>query len=358
MMMPPMEETRMDAREAGLILGRLPTGPLNAITDVKDVRVGHVTLSRGDVQTGVTVVLPHEEEAEKALFYYGCHVLNGHGEATGIQVLEDFGMMSAPVFLTNVMAVGRVYNGGITFGYGRDKGLPTDGGWPPIVMSIDDRYLNDLRARAVTEQHALEAVGKAMGGVVDSGSVGAGTGAVAFGFKGGIGTSSKRIDLDASTTHVGMITLANHGQREELVIDGVPVGKKWKDSPFADHKYRGAVGVVATDAPMSPSQLNQLAQRAVAGWQRTGGLLDSITTAMVVAFSTGIRLESTNEVREHRLEFVPESRISAFYRAAAEAAEESVINALFRATTVTGRDGRVAQAVPIDTLMKVIKTHK
>jgi len=348
----------MDAREAGLILGGLPPGPLNGITDVKGVRVGHATLSRGDVQTGVTVVLPHEADAERALWFYGCHIFDGHGEATGIQVLEDFGMMSAPVFLTNVMAVGRVYNGGITFGYGRDKGLPTDGGWPPIVMSIDDRYLNNLRARAVKEQHALEAVKKATSGVVDSGSVGAGTGAVAFGFKGGIGTSSRRVDWDASTTHVGVMTLANHGSREELVIDGVPVGKKWKDAASADHAYHGVVGVVATDVPMSPRQLNHLAQRAVAGWQRIGGLLDSITTAMVVAFSTGIRLESVKETREHRLEFVPESRISSFYRAAAEAAEESVINALFRATTVKGRDGRVAQAVPVDTLMKMIKTHK
>jgi D-aminopeptidase len=353
-----MEEKRRNAREAGLVFGRLPPGPLNAITDVKDVRVGHATLSRGNVQTGVTVVLPHEADAERALWFYGCHIFNGHGEATGIQVLEDFGMMSAPVFLTNATAVGRVYNGGITFGYGRDKGLPTDGGWPPIIMSIDDRYLNDLRERAVTEQHALEAVEKATGGVVDSGSVGAGTGAVAFGFKGGIGTSSRRVDLDASPTHVGMITLANHGRREELVINGVTVGKKWKDATFANHEYCGVVGVVATDAPMSPRQLNHLAQRAVAGWQCIGGLLDSSTTAMVVAFSTGLRLESAEEAREHRLEFVPENRISAFYYAAAEAAEESVINALFRATTVTGRDGRVAQAVPVDTIIKMMKTNK
>ena len=182
-------DKRMRIRHAGLTVGNMEPGPSNAITDVTDVCVGHVTVSDGDVNTGITVVMPHEKNAGRAHYFYGSHILGCRSEMTGIQVLEDFGLMSSPVFLTNVMAIGRVYNGGITFGYGRGKGLPTNGGWPPIVAGIDDRYLNDLRRRSISDKHALDAIASASGENSEEGNVGASVGAMAFGFKGGIGTS-------------------------------------------------------------------------------------------------------------------------------------------------------------------------
>jgi D-aminopeptidase len=345
----------MRCRDAGIIVGSLPPGPKNAVTDVKNVRVGHSTLMEGDVNTGVTVVLPHEKDAENAHYFWGRYIHDSDIELTGIQVLEDFGAMSSPIFLTNLMAVGRVYNGGITFGYSRDKGLPTDGGWPPIVAGIDDRYLNNMRKRVITEKHALDAVANASGDNVEEGVVGAGTGAVAFGFKGGIGTSSRRTEVENHTYHIGVIVLANHGRRDELTILNIPVGEHMPaPAPVGDH-FRSVIGIVATDAPLTPRQLNHLARRAWAGITRLGGMIDSGESGMVVSFSTGIELESTKEKIEHQQEFFSDSQIDLLHQAAAEAAEESVLNALFRAIPLKGPHGHVAQAIPIDTVIRILK---
>ena len=346
---------RMTARQAEIAIGELPPGPQNAITDVKDVRVGHRTLINGNTNTGVTVILPHQKDADRTLYFWGKHVINCRNPFTGIQVLEDFGQMSAPVFLTNMTAVGRVYNGGITFGYSRAKGLPTDGGWPPIVMGIDDRVLNDLRTPSITDRHALEAIANVSTGIVEQGSVGAGTGAVAFGFKGGIGTSSRRIQLKDHVYHVGLLTLANHGRREELIITGVPVGKQMQDPPPSVNHFRSVVGVAATDAPIMPRQLNHLAARAAMGLMRMGGLIDPDESGLVVSFSTGIQLKTPKKTKEYVLDFIPDSEADLLYQAAFEAAEESVLNALFKSSTLKGREGRSAPAFPVGRIQQILQ---
>lgn len=348
-------EKRVRFRQAGLVVGDHPTGPLNAITDVKNVRVGHVTVMDGDVNTGVTVVMPHEKNAARGHTFYGSHIHGCHSEMTGIQVLEDFGLMSSPIFLTNIMAVGRVYNGGITFGYSRGKGLPTNGGWPPIVSGIDDRFLNDLHQRVITEQHALEAIDKASRENTDEGAVGGGTGATAYGFKSGIGTSSRLAFTDNGTYRVGVLTLANHGRRGELVVNGVPIGKLMSEHPSMDNDFRSIIGIVATDGPVMPRQLDRMAERARDGFMRVGGLVDPNESCMIISFSTGIQLESRRGILEHDLEFLPDPQIAPLTHAAAEAAEESVLNALFKATTLEGRDGHVAEAIPIDRVIKILK---
>ncbi len=351
-------EKRMRVRQAGLIVGNLSPGPLNAITDVKNIRVGHVTIMDGDANTGVTVVMPHEKNAKRAHYFYGSHIHSSHSEMTGIQVMEDFGLSSSPIYLTNIMAVGRVYNGGITFGYTRGKGLPTNGGWPPIVSGIDDRFLNDLHLRVITEQHALEAVDEASSENTDEGTVGGGTGATAFGFKGGIGTSSRLVLMDNKTYHVGVLTLVNHGKRDELIINGVPIGRRISGLPSMDNDFRSIIGIVATDGPVTPRQLDHMAERAKGGFMRLGGLVDPSESCMIISFSTGIQLESRRGVTEHNLDFLPDPQIAPIYHAAAEAAEESVLNALFRATTLEGRAGHVAEAIPADLVMKILKNYK
>ena len=344
----------MKIDDLNIIIGDYPTGALNAITDVAGVQVGHVTVRDGDVNTGVTVVVPYAEEAENALYFWGKHLVNSQGEMTGIQVLEDFGLLASPVFMVNLMSVGRVYNGALTYAFTRGKGLPTSGGWPPLVMGFDDRALNDVRRRVVTEAHALEAIEKARSGPVEEGSVGAGTGATAFGFKGGIGTASRRVDLGGAAYHVGVLTLAHQGRRDDLVIDGIPVGQALPDPPPLDNDYPAVLSVVATDAPLTPRHLNVLAERTALGWTKTGSLTNPDDTGMALAFSTGTAVRGPDAGNAYRLPVLPDAQASALYTAATEAAAESILNALFKAWTLTGRDGRTAEALPLDLLQRVM----
>ena len=339
-------------------LGDYPTGALNAITDVAGVHVGHVTVRDGDVNTGVTVVVPYAEEAENALYFWGKYLVNSQGEMTGIQVLEDFGLLASPIFMVNLMSVGRIYNGALTYAFTRGKGLPTSGGWPPLVMGFDDRALNDLRRRVLTEAHALEALEKARSGPVEQGSVGAGTGATAFGFKGGIGTASRRVDLGEAAYHVGVLTLAHQGRRDDLVIDGISVGQALPAPSPLDNDYPAVLSVVATDAPLTSRHLNLLAQRAALGWTKTGSLTNPDDSGMAMAFSTGIAVRSPDEAGAYRLAVLPDAQVSALYTAAGEAATESVLNALFKATTLTGRAGRTAEALPLDAVRSVIEQRR
>jgi D-aminopeptidase len=348
-------QSRRSARELGIIVGELPPGPRNAITDVKDVRVGHVSLRDGDVNTGVTVVMPYERDAENALYTWGRFIFNGNAEMTGLEVLEDFGQMSSPIFMTNAVSVGRVYNGAITYGYTRGKGLPTNGGWPPVVLSVDDRYLNNMRKRAIHERHALEAIDRASSGMVEEGTVGAGSGAMAFGFKGGIGTSSRRATTRGRAHHVGVLTLANHGRRNELKIDGVAVGRAITTPPPATNAFRSVASVVATDAPMTPRQLNELAKRAGRGLMQTGGLIDPEESCIVVSFSNGIRLKAQRDIVEFSVEILSDDEAAGLFKGAAEAAEESVLNALFAATPVSMPQGHKAEVIPVDRVRERVK---
>ena len=346
---------RARLRHLGIVIGDFPSGRRNAITDVPSVRVGHVAIRDGDVNTGITVVVPYEEEAENALYFWGKHTVNGRGEMTGVQVLEDFGLLASPIFLTNLTSVGRVYNGALTYAFTRGRGLPTSGGWPPLVIGFDDRALNDLRRRVLTEDHALEAVEKALSGPVEEGSAGAGTGAVAFGFKGGIGTASRRVDIDDASYHVGVLTLANHGRREDLIVEGVSVGRAIPEPPPIPNPYPIVVSIVATDAPLTPRHLDTLARRAALGWTKTGSLSDPNETGMALAFSTGIAVRSPDEGQEYHLGLMTEAQTADLFAAATDAAQESVLNALFKATTLLGRAGRAAEALPLDAVQNVIE---
>ncbi len=338
-----------------MALGSFPPGPLNAITDVKGVHVGHVTIQEGAVNTGLTVVMPYARDAERAMYFWGKHLVNPQGEFTGIQVLEDFGLFASPVFLTNLISVGRVYNGAISYGFTQGPELPTDAGWPPLVLGFDDRGLNDLRQRTLTETHALEAIAKAASGPVEEGNVGAGTGATAFGFKGGVGTASRQVDHPTETYQVGVLTVAHQGRRGDLIIDGLRIGEVLAEPPPLASAYPAILSVVATDAPLTPRQLNALAYRATLGWMRTGSLTDPAVSGMAIAFSTGIGVRALEAGAQHQLNVLPDAEAADLYLAATEAAEESILNALFKATTLTGHDGRTAEALPIDRVQSMLK---
>ncbi len=370
----------MRARDLGVVVGALPTGPHNAITDVAGVRVGHATVveghgplvrGRGPVRTGVTMVVPHDGNVWTEPVYAGFHRLNGNGEMTGLPWLEEAGMLLSPVGLTNTHSVGVVRDALV--------GLEVDDlpagreAWAlPVVAETWDGLLNDIDGFHVTAEHARAAYRSAAEGPVAEGAVGGGTGMVCHEFKGGIGTSSRlvRVGDGAAEWTVGVLVQANHGRRERLAVNGVPVGLEVGTdvvpapaTPPAHEPGAGSIiGLVATDAPLLPIQCRRLAQRAGFGVARTGGVGENSSGDLFLAFSTGNRgmppchlgddPPATATVRT-----VANSHLTALFDAVVEAAEEAILNALVAAETMTGIDGVTAHALPHDRLLAALAKY-
>lgn len=360
---------RPRAREAGLVLGELLVGPLNAITDVPGVRVGHVTLvegqgplvpGRGPIRTGVTVILPHggnlfREKVPGALF-----VLNGFGKPTGVAQLDELGVVETPIALTSTLCVPRVADGLLEHAIqtNPDVGITTST-VNPLVFECSDAWLNDMQGRHARAEHALEAIRQASSGPVEEGNAGAGTGMMLFGFKGGIGTASRRLPAELGGYTVGALVLGNFGRREQLTIAGVPVGQLLRDwQPAGSSEERGSVIVVlATDAPLLDRALRRLARRGALGLARTGSIAGHGSGDFVLAFSTAIRIPHEPAEQVLQLPHLVEGGrlLDALFQAAVEATEEAVVNALFRAETMTGRDGHTAHALPLDETLKLLR---
>jgi D-aminopeptidase len=362
----PVGARRPRARDLGIAIGRLEPGPWNAITDVPGVLVGHATLISGDgplvvgqgpVRTGVTVVLPCRNPRHDPPFA-GCHVLNGCGEMTGLVWVQESGVLGSPVALTNTCSVGLVHSALISF----------DQSWLPVVAETWDGLLSDIRGMHVRPEHVRAALDSAVNGPVAEGCVGGGTGMICHGFKGGIGTSSRRLAADAGGWTVGMLVQANHGRRERLTIAGVPVGYEIPTNEIPD-PYRvlesswqatsSIIGIVATDAPLLPTQCRRLAQRAVIGVARTGGLGENFSGDIFLAFSTG-NLGLTERAGEDgtlSVRMLPNEAMNPLFEAAADATEEAIVNALCAATTMTGIAGRTAYAIPADRLQAALRKH-
>ena len=359
------------AREAGVVLGELPPGTHNAITDVAGVRVGHVTLIRGDgpltpgmgpVRTGVTVILPHDGNLFREKVPAAVFVLNGFGKCMGQEQIDELGVIETPIALTGTMNVGVVTDGLIAHAIrtNPDAGISTST-VNPVVGECSDAYLNDQQGRHVRQEHVLAAIDAARGGPVDEGAVGAGTGMSLFGFKGGIGTASRRLPEDLGGWTVGVLVLGNFGRRTQLTIAGVPVGRELADwNPERPAPESGSIMViVATDAPMLDRTLRRLARRAPLGLARTGSIGGHGSGDYVIAFSTGARVPHEPAERLLRFEHVVEhgELIDGLFQATVEATEEAVVNALFRATTVTGRDGHVRHALPIPETRQILRRY-
>ena len=336
-------------RDLGLRIGDLEVGPRDAITDVGGVSVGQVTVrrdepdppaGRGVARTGVTVIVPGPlDTLVSRPLAAGTAVLNGAGELTGSIQIREWGCLETPVYLTSTMAVGRVYDGAVTAAVAADPSVGTENFVIPIVGECDDGWLNDARTvqvEAADVQGALDAAGDD----VAEGAVGAGTGMICFGWKGGIGTASRRV----GDAHVGVLALTNFGSHDQLRVDGVPVGRLLEPPPAGRDEPGGScIVVVATDAPLGTHQLTRLARRAGLGLGRAGSIGHHGSGEIFVALSTA------------EGDAVPDRDLNRFFGAVVDATEESVLNSLWAADDVEGRAGRVIRALPHEPVLELLR---
>ncbi|MEP6680917.1 MAG: P1 family peptidase [Chloroflexota bacterium] len=374
----------MRARELGIEIGRLSPGPLDSITDVAGVRVGHTTLvegegplrpGRGPVRTGVTVVVPHDGDIWREPIFAGCHRLNGNGELTGLEWIREAGLLGGAIGLTNTHSVGVVRDALVAAAV-RSRG--NEEFWSlPAVGETYDGALNDINGFHVRAEHVDAALATASATVAE-GNVGGGTGMICHEFKGGIGTASRRLDPAQGGWTVGVLVQANYGRRELLRIDGVPVGREigreelasaWDEFAVVQRAGQRSGGeggsiivVVATDAPLLPHQCARLAQRPALGLGRMGSYASHGSGDLFLAFATGNRGISDHAGESDtrlvaRVEMVADSQVDPLFEATAEATEEAIVNALLAATTMTGRDGITAHALPHDRLREVMTRY-
>ncbi|HEX6147624.1 MAG TPA: P1 family peptidase [Acidimicrobiia bacterium] len=350
---------RVRLRQLGIRIGRLEPGPSNAITDVDGVRVGHSTVIRDQpdvIRTGVTMVLPRQDGAWTDYVYAGSHILNGNGEMTGLTWVEESGMLGSPVGITTTAQVGLVRDFLVRESY--RLGV-FDGFHLPVVAETWDGWLSTPESFALTDTEAAAALGSAAAGPVTEGNVGGGTGMICHEFKGGIGTSSRVVEAAGGRFTVGVLVQANYGAREDLRVDGVPVGEEigtdvvpsaWDEAPNGG----SIIVIVATDAPLLPGQCRRLAQRATVGLARVGGYGHDSSGDIFLAFSTANHLpEKTTGPRE--VQSLPNEAMSPLFHAVADATEESILNALCAADTMSGRDGRIAHALPLGRLTEIME---
>jgi len=366
---------RPRAREAGVIVGVLPTGPLNAITDVAGVAVGHTTIIRGDnVRTGVTAILPHggnlfREKVPGAVF-----IGNAFGKLAGSTQVNELGEIETPIMLTSTLNVPRVADATIDYMLAL-PGNETVQSINPLVGETNDGYLNDIRGRYVGRDEVFSAIKNARGGAVEEGAVGAGTGTVAFGFKGGIGTASRKLPASLGGYTVGVLVQTNFGGI--LTINGAPVGRELgryylkdelsansspaKNSPnlsLSNMADGSIIIVIATDAPIDHRNLQRLAARSIMGLARTGSAGSNGSGDYAIAFSTaeGVRVRPNNNRAPQSTQLLSNDAMSPLFLAVIEATEEAIYNSLFRATTTSGR-GHTVEALPIDRTLEILKKY-
>ncbi|HJP97906.1 MAG TPA: P1 family peptidase [Rhodanobacteraceae bacterium] len=347
-----------DLRDFGIDIGVLQPGKLNAITDVPGVRVGQKTLIEGDdIRTGVTAILPHAGNIFQDKVPAAVYVGNGFGKLTGTTQVAELGNIETPIVLTNTLSVPTAADALIDYTFS----FPENGevvSVNPVVGETNDGYLNDIRGRHVNKQDVLDAIRSARGGPVEQGDVGAGTGTVAFGFKGGIGTSSRKLPGSLGGYTVGVLVQTNFGG--VLSIDGVPVGKALHKYYLSDKLNDSPDGscmiVVATDAPLDSRNLERLAKRAILGLARTGGIESNGSGDYVIAFSTSeaVRVPYESKDPVQKIEVLGNDSMSPLFMAAIEATEEAIVNSLFHARTMTGFDHHEVDALPVDEVLRIM----
>ncbi|MBO0694838.1 MAG: P1 family peptidase [Verrucomicrobia bacterium] len=357
---------RPRASHLGLKVGVLPTGKLNAITDVAGVAVGHTTIISGDnVRTGVTAVLPHSGNLFREKVPGAVFVGNGFGKLTGSTQVDELGEIETPILLTNTASVPRVADAVTTYILtlpGNEDVLSVN----PVVGETNDGYLNDIRGRHVTPDDVFAAIKNAKSGPVEEGNVGAGTGTVAFGWKGGIGTSSRKLPQNLGGYTVGVLVQTNFGG--VLTIGGAPVGqelgqyylhKELEQSTGKEKADGSCMIIVATDAPIDARNLKRLAARAWLGMARTGSSASNGSGDYAVAFSTApqLRIHASEKQPTRHVELLTNDAMSPLFLAVIEATEEAIYDSMFRATTMSG-NGHTIEALPIDKMMQILREHR
>ncbi|EGA90431.1 peptidase S58, DmpA [Planococcus donghaensis MPA1U2] len=335
-------------RDYGVEIGVLKTGKLNAITDVAGVTVGQVTLSRGNMQTGVTVIKPHQGDLFHEKLIASSHVINGFGKTMGTIQLAELGVLETPIALTNTLNVGTAANAVIEYMLDKNEDIGrTTGTVNPVVGECNDMFLNDVRGRFVKEEHVRRAL-EETSVEFEEGAVGAGRGMLCYSLKGGIGSASRMVELTNGNYTVGVLLLSNFGMLSDLTVGGNPIGKKLKKQILQSLKEqdKGSVMVVvATDLPVSERQLNRILKRSVTGLSRTGSIITNGSGEIVLGFSTANKIPHTKPQHTLTIDTIHEEDIDEAFRAVGEATEEAVLNSLITAEVVVGRDGNSRPAL-------------
>jgi D-aminopeptidase len=358
--------TRPRAADLGVKIGIFATGPLNAITDVGGIKVGHTTIISGDnIRTGVTAVLPHSGNLYREKVPAGIFVGNGFGKLTGSTQVDEMGEIETPILLTNTASVPRVADAVTTYILtlpGNEDVLSVN----PVVGETNDGYLNDIRGRHITPEDVFVAIKKAKAGLVEEGNVGAGTGTVAFGWKGGIGTSSRKLPPNLGAYTVGVLVQTNFWG--VLTILGAPVGQELGQYYLHNELEQGngrdkadgsCMIIIATDAPIDARNLRRLAARAWLGMARTGSAASNGSGDYAIAFSTApqLRIHTSEKPPTRHVELLTDDATSPLFLAVIEATEEAIYNSMFRATTMSG-NGHTVEALPIDKTMEILREHR
>jgi D-aminopeptidase len=343
------------------------TGPANALTDVPGVTVGFRTLVRGEgrlqpgqgpVRTGVTAILPRGGTKEYLPVWAGMFALNGNGEMTGGHWIEDAGHWHGPLLITNTHSVGMAHHAAVGWMVRHYPAIALNGLWAmPVVAETFDGHLNDVNGRHVTEADVLAAIESAAPGPLAEGNVGGGTGMIAYEFKGGTGTASRRLALPQGSYMVGALVQANFGIRPWLTILGVPVGQHLTADRLWSRETGSVIGIVGTDAPLLPNQLERLAKRIGLGIGRTGTPSGNNSGDIFLAFSTANATPGAPGAALPSLAYLPDEALDPLYLGLVEAVEEAVVNALLAAETMTGRDGNIVRAIDHDALLAVMRRH-
>lgn len=349
------------ARDYGIQIGVIPIGKLNSITDVAGVKVGHATMVIGDsIRTGATAILPYDGNIFQQKVPAAVFIANGFGKLAGITQVMELGNLETPIILTNTLNVATGIEALVSYTL-KQKGNENVRSVNAVVGETNDSFLNDIRGRHLKEQDILNALANAKDGPVEEGAVGAGTGTVCFGYKGGIGTSSRKLPQSLGGYTVGVIVQSNFGG--VLQINGVNVGKELGKFDFSNQLLNNVDGscmiIVATDAPLDSRNLERLAKRAFLGLGKTGGIASNGSGDYVIAFSTNENLRIPHNPKTNTLQYstLHNDYTSPLFMAAIEATEEAIINSLFAAKTTTGRNGNKVEALPLDKVIPILKKY-
>lgn len=353
---------RARLRDLGITIGNYSTGANNAITDVPGVLVGQVTVIHDEptvTRTGITMILPRDGAIGNDYAFAGFHRFNGCGEMTGVQWIDETGMLTSGIGLTNTHQVGMLHDAMAEFSFMHQHFGPF---YLPVAAETYDGWLNNMNSLPLTREHVFEAMANAKGGPVDEGNVGGGTGMICHEFKGGIGTASRMVKMNGGPYTVGVLVQTNYGERAQLRVDGVPVGREigfdqvpspWQRAPDSS----SIIVVIATDAPLLSEQCQRLAQRATVGLARVGGVGYNSSGDLFLAFATGHHIPAHAEEPFPLGMMIPNRMLNPFFDAVSDAVEESILNALTAAETMVGDQGHTAYALPLEDLRRIMKRY-
>nr|WP_312580075.1 P1 family peptidase [Sedimentibacter sp.] len=332
-------------KNSGIVIGTLKKGKKNLITDVQGVKVGHVTLNDGDIKTGVTAILPHEGNVFKEKVMAASYVLNGFGKSMGLLQIDELGSIETPIIMTNTLSIGVAATGLIKYMLKQndDIGIKT-GTVNCVVTECNDGQLNDIRGLHVKEEHIFEAISNAAEDFQE-GAIGSGTGMSCLGVKGGIGSSSRIVELDNKEYVIGAIVMSNFGNKGDLVISGQNIGKKIEEIDLKEKEKGSIIIVIATDIPLNERQLKRVAKRSSIGIARTGSHMGNGSGDICLAFTTANKLKHYSDVDIIDTKMIYDNNIDIVFRGAIEAVEEAVISSLYHADTTIGRDEKISKSL-------------